>query len=466
VLSGLLLQTGRADIFNTESQVSRDAAAPMLGGVGGNPCSFGAVTNPLPMFEAIERTLCLSPKTRSAWASVKAAAAGLGLAKSAYLPTVDLSATYGREHDTTTVSGPPDLGSNYTQNVNTESVALAWVLYDFGGREAAVRNARQLLAASQAIQNETLQTAFATTAADYYTAQAANAAVVSTKRIETAAQKSLEAASARYNSGVSPVTDQLQANTAYAQAVYQRAAAEGAYRLALGALAVDMRLPPDHPLTLPDLDQGVLPDTQFVHAVHDLVDEATRTHPAVVAANAQWQASLALVDSVKAQGLPKIQFNGGFERSGQPLNQTIGTLAYPSISRTTTYGLSVTIPLFQGFTESYRIRQAEAEAATQEAALHDTEQQVETALWANYTALQTDTDNLHNIDVIVQSARQAFEAAQQRYQQGVGNILELLTAQTTLAAAEQQRIQAQVAWRTARLQLAASLGTLGMWAVR
>jgi outer membrane protein len=80
--------------------------------------------------------------------------------------------------------------------------------------------------------------------------------------------------------------------------------------------------------------------------------------------------------------------------------------------------------------------------------------------------LQTDTENLRNTEIISQSAGEAFEASQQRYSSGVGNILELLTAQTTLASAEQLRIQAQVDWRTARLQLAASLGKLGMWAVK
>jgi outer membrane protein len=72
---------------------------------------------------------------------------------------------------------------------------------------------------------------------------------------------------------------------------------------------------------------------------------------------------------------------------------------------------------------------------------------------------------LRNTDVVLQSATQAFGAAQHRYQSGVGHTLELLSAQSTLAASEQQSIQAQLDWRTARLQLAASLGRLGMWAI-
>jgi outer membrane protein len=468
VLIGLGLAGGsaRADVFNTNSQVSPNPAAPLLQGADANPCSFGAVTVPLQLFDAIERTLCQSPNTRSAWAGVKAAAAVLGVAKAAYLPTLTGSATYGRSHDKTTVDGPQNLFSDYSQNVNSEALQLGWVLYDFGGREAALRNSRQLLTAAQAVQNETLQAAFANTAKDYYAAQAANANVQSAKRIEAAAQKSLDAAVARYKSGVAPVTDQLQAKTASAQAVYARAAAEGNYRMAVGALAVDMNLPPDHPLTLPDLDQGVLPDTQFVVAVHDLVEEAKHSHPSVQAANAQWQAALASVSLTRAQGLPKIGIAGTLERSAQPLNADIGTLTYPAVSKSASIEVTLQVPIFEGFSRSYSIRQAEAVAEQQEAAFHAAEQQVANTVWSSYQTLQTDTENLRNTEVISQSAGEAFEASQQRYSSGVGNILELLTAQTTLASAEQLRIQAQVDWRTARLQLAASLGKLGMWAVK
>ncbi len=457
---------GAVDVFNTNAQVSQNPAAPLLQGTDAAPCSFGAVTVPLQLYDAIERTLCQSPNTRSAWAGVKSAAALLGAAKGAYLPTLSADATYGRDREKTSVDGPQSLRSDYTQNVNTEVLQLSWVLYDFGGREAALRNAHQLLTAAQAVQNEILQAAFANTAKDYYAAQAADAAVASTKRIETAAQKSLDAATARYHSGVAPVTDQLQAKTAYAQAVYARAAAEGAYRMALGALAVDMYLDPDHPLTLPALDQGVLPDTQFVLAVHDLVEEAKESHPAVQAARAQWQAALASVSLTRAQGLPKIGLTGTAERSAQPLNADIGTLTYPSIAKSASIGLTLQVPLFEGFVRTYSIHQAEALAEEQEAAYHQAEQQVATTVWTSYQTLQTDTENLRNTETISRAAGEAFEASQQRYSAGVGNILELLTAQTTLASAEQLRIQAQTDWRTARLALAASLGKLGMWAVK
>jgi outer membrane protein len=53
-----------------------------------------------------------------------------------------------------------------------------------------------------------------------------------------------------------------------------------------------------------------------------------------------------------------------------------------------------------------------------------------------------------------------FAAAQHRYQAGVGNILELMGAQTALTNASQQHVQALADWRAARLRLAGSLWRL------
>ncbi|MEX3935867.1 TolC family protein [Paraburkholderia phymatum] len=63
---------------------------------------------------------------------------------------------------------------------------------------------------------------------------------------------------------------------------------------------------------------------------------------------------------------------------------------------------------------------------------------------------------------MLQIARQSFGAARHRYNAGVGNILELLNAQSSLSDASRQRIQALTDWRAARLQLAAKIGRLGI----
>jgi outer membrane protein len=464
--AGVPGSAGGADVFNTQSQVSPGPATAMLDDAD-DPCRLRPLSTPLRLFDAIERSLCESPKTRSAWATVKAAAAGLGESKAAYLPTLDATVQTSESRDIGAISAPK--GSNesgFNEVINAESLSLGWVLYDFGDRAAALRNSKELVVAAQANQNLVLQTALLSTAKDYYAAQAARGAVDALRRIESDAQQTLDAASARYRTGVGPITDQLQAQTASAQAVYELAKAEGLYQIALGTLAVDMSLSAEEPLSLPDLDQGVLPDTSFMTAIHDLIEDATQTHPSVLAARAQWQAALQSVREARAAGLPKLSLSADATRASQPISTSVGPLALPASTRQATIGLSIQMPLFQGFSQTYKIRQAEAVAQVQEQGLRDVQQQVALGVWTSVQTLQSDTENLHNTEIVLQSATDSFVAAEHRYQTGVGNILELLSAQTVLANAEQQRIQSQLEWRTARLQLAASLGHLGMWSIK
>jgi outer membrane protein len=454
-----------ADVFATGTQVPASPSAPLLSGTNAEYCTQRVIQSPLALFDAIARALCESPKTRSTWLAIKAAAANVGISKSAYLPTLDGGAKYAYQHDVTQVSDAPSLQSNFAKPVNEESLALGWVLYDFGARSSSLENSQELLLAAQANQDSALQSLFASTAKDYLSAQAANANVSSKRRIEDAARDNLAAAAARVTKGVAPVTDQLQANTALAQAVYERAKAEGDLRAATGVLAVDMNLSPDEVLNLPELDSAALPDMHFVRTVHDLLEDAKRTHPKVLAAAAQWQAALANIHFVRARGLPVLRLVGESDRSTQPVSASLGQPELPALTRENYIGLKIEIPLFDAVNRGYQIRQAQAQADIQEQGLRDVQQQVAVGVWSSVQALQTDTENLRNTDVILQSARQAFDAAQHRYKSGVGNILEILNAQSTLATSEQQWIQAQLDWRTARLQLAASMGTLGMWAI-
>jgi len=126
-----------ADMFATGTQVPSSPGAPLLTGENAD-CMPRDLRSPVLLFDAIERALCESPKTRSAWAAIKGAAANVGIAKSAYLPTLDGGVKYAYQHNSTEVSGTSVLQSNYAKAINEETLTLGWVLYDFGGRSASV----------------------------------------------------------------------------------------------------------------------------------------------------------------------------------------------------------------------------------------------------------------------------------------------------------------------------------------
>jgi outer membrane protein len=196
-MAGLSLPAQAFDPFDTRAAVPASPASGFLSDPSADPCHFAPLPAPLGLFDAISRALCRNPQTRSAWADVKAATAAVGISDAAYLPTLKGSVQRVRDHTKTVVTPQPFFDSAQFDNVDTATLSLSWVLYDFGGREAARRNAKALRAAAQANQNKALQTVFFNTAKDYYAAESAEANVESVRDLERNAKDSLAVATAR-----------------------------------------------------------------------------------------------------------------------------------------------------------------------------------------------------------------------------------------------------------------------------
>ena len=229
-------------------------------------CAKDKIQEPLLLPDVVELALCNNPQTRSLWAASRVQAAQLGTSLSAYLPTlagpISVSGSTSSAGPTTTTKGV--------------SLTVSYLLYDFGGREAGVESAKQLLIAANATRDETLQTTFLTAVQAYYTLLAARASVESFKAAEVFAQASLDAAVARYNAGSSTPADRLQAQTALSQARLNRVRAEGDAASAQGTLANVMGYEAMQPFVLapvseatpdPVVEQGVPTSAEVLRAI-------------------------------------------------------------------------------------------------------------------------------------------------------------------------------------------------------
>ncbi|ACR32598.1 TolC family protein [Burkholderia glumae] len=448
------------DPLLTHGSIPSAASAELLPGV--TPCSFGAPGNPLKLDEAVERALCHNPKTRQAWADVKAQAAAVGAARAAYLPTLSANWQGVRDNSVTDVNGHPELSSHSNSTVRSEDIQLNWLLLDFGGRSAALRNASDLLAAARATQNATLQDEFASVTKDYFAAQASMGALQAAHDIEVLTGDSMKAAQQRVDRGVAPITDALQAQTQHDEAVFNETKAQGDLQIALGTLSSEMGLTPDMAIEVPSVTSTALPDKAWHESIEQLIDDVKHTHPAVVAAQQTYEAALEKVSQTRAEGLPSISLTGKYSRNNQPATLGLGIPTFPATGHDAFIGVQVSIPLFEGFQRHYQIEQAKAEAEHQEDALDETIRQVALDVWTAYQSLETATQNASHSETLLAISQQAFDAAQHRYLSGVGNILELLNTQTALSNARQRRVQALADWHTAKLQLASKLGRLDM----
>ena len=121
------------------------------------------------------------------------------------------------------------------------------------------------------------------------------------------------------------------------------------------------------------------------------------------------------------------------------------------------------IPIFDGWRDDYLVRRAEAQLRQAEAARDIALSQAELDVWQAYYDLQTALTSIATTNTLVQGAEQSATVAAARYQSGVGNLLDLLTAQEDETLALAQSVQSRLDWYTALARLNFALGVSGVF---
>jgi outer membrane protein len=412
----------------------------------GRECPLPA--GPLSLSAAVDLALCRNPATRSSWAAARQQAAALGGAESALLPSLSATGSETRTYGTHVDVNGNTVSSN--QNTRDAALNLSWTLYDFGGTYANIKGNRLLLDAAADTVNSVSQQTVLNVVQSYYGVVAADAAVVAAKSAEAAYARSVEISEALQKGGAASLSDVLQAQTAYDQAVLARVQYEYAASSARGTLSVAIGLPADQAL---NLDAQPVPASvpALAARMSDLMAEAKRQRPDLAAAFAQRDAAEANVTVARAAGRPTISIQANRSASNTPgvTNQNYGQV-----------GIYVTVPIFTGFKVDYGVRQAQATLENSEVNVDKIRLQISSDVWNSYYSLNSANQQLTATATLVKTADQNQQVALGRYQAGVGTILDLLTAQTAAANAAQARINAELAWETARGQLALALGHL------
>ena len=427
------------DPFDTESSLPPPPGFTQNGESDFQPCRPASTGMSLSLAAVVDAALCANPQTREVWASARVQAAQVGVAKSAYLPSISANAASGRVRSN---------GINLDQRELGASVSL--LLFDFGGRAAALESAQALQAAANATQDATIQSVFLAAVQNYYQVLATQAALDAAKESEKAFLESFKAADARYKAGVATSADKLQAQTAWSQGLLNRIKAEGDVKNAQGALANVIGRDANRTVLIEVANQTNPPD-RFEQNVDSLVEQARQRRPDLKAAEAQVRAAAANVDVVKATGRPTLSL--GINTSDQ---HTQGLAE----AKTSSIGVTLNIPLFSGFNTHYKIRAAQAQAEIQAAQTEQLRLQVALDVWNTYQSLITATQTVRATVDLLSSAEQSQRVASGRYKAGVGSILDVLNAQSALASARQQRVQSLYSWNVARTALARSMGTL------
>jgi outer membrane protein len=123
--------------------------------------------------------------------------------------------------------------------------------------------------------------------------------------------------------------------------------------------------------------------------------------------------------------------------------------------RSTEKAVSITlnIPLFNGFADTYKSRNAQALVQQKEIELQATEQQSLLELVQQYAQAHASVNNLRAAAELYRAAAAAAQSAQRQYEHGAIDILQLNQTLTALQQAQDDLVHAQLEWSRARLAL-------------
>jgi outer membrane protein len=400
------------------------------------------------------------PETRVAWEQARAEARAVGLSKSAYYPYLAALASedYAHELSVLTTVFP---GNGIEENAGFD---LSWLLFDFGGRKAGVAEAREKLMAANVSFNATHQKIVFTVTTRFYDYNTSREQVEAAQSTLEAAKIVDEAAKARFANGLGTTQDVLQAEQESAQADYDLEAAQGAFSDAGVALVDSLGVFPTTQIQVAKIPETPVQDN-LEEPLDDLLERALSQRPDLVGKLSNLKASQAAVRKARAAYYPQISLDasGGWSK----LDVNAYNSSYVGNSKPVyAAGLSVELPLFDGFARRNNLEIAKSQLKAAESDLADSRDTAVEEVMTSYIDFKTALRKQDAAEVLLSAAQTAFDASLESYKQGLGTYVDVEVAQRNLASARSTLVDARAAIYTSKTTLALSVGDLAKPAPR
>jgi outer membrane protein TolC len=415
---------------------------------------------------AVDAALKNYPSIQISQEQMTAAAAGIRLAQTAYLPRVDALAQVNRATRNTFYglllpqSVIPNVDGVASNNFGTVwdsgiGILVTWQPFDFGLRRANVAVATAAREQAQATLNRSrydvevaTADAFLTVVAAEQTAQAAQAAVDSWQVLERSIH-ALVAAQLR------PGADESRVQAEMAQAQAQLAQARQAIEVARATLA-------QFTGSAVNVESGKVVSQLPPERAEPALNVAT--NPLALEEAAAIAREQSRLDALGRSYYPQFAVQGAAAARGTGLENNGARLGWfnglaPTVQNYG-LGLTVTFPAMDRFV----LREQEAGQAANIRAAKAQYQLIATRLQAQYNAALATLAGARQVAAVtpaeVSAARAALEQARARYQSGLAPIDDVAQAQRLLVAAQIDDSLARLnAWR-ARLQVDAARGDI------
>ncbi|OSN06739.1 multidrug transporter [Lonsdalea britannica] len=400
------------------------------------------VMNDARLKTVVERALASNRDLQKAIADIEAARALYGEERASLFPTLNAELSHTRSR---TVDSGVGSSSEAQGAVSSFEIDL------FGRNRSLSRAARETWLASEATAQNTRLTLIGETTTAWITLAADKSNLQLAKDTMESAANSLHITERRMAAGVAAATDVSDAMT-----VYQSARASVASYQTLVAQdinALNLLVGETVPENLQPVPLDQLNDSAIAVVPAGVSSSVLLRRPDVQEAEYSLRSANADIGAARANFFPTVSLTAS---AGVGSNSLSNLFSHGA--NIWSFAPSVTLPLFTGGSNLAQLRYAEAEKkgliASYEKAIQSAFKDVADAL----ARRQTLAEQLDAQQQYVAAAQRSFTLAQRSYQSGVGDYLNVLTAQRTLWSSQLELIALRQTDFNNRITLWESLG--------
>lgn len=369
--------------------------------------------------------------------------------RSALLPRVGLSGGVSKTHS----EFDPDVGNTIKSNStgNSVTLSLSQPLFNLGTWESYEQSKLSVVISeiqfAQAQQDLMLRVSQA-----YFDVLAAENTLQTLQAQKVATAEQLASAKRNFEVGTQTITDTHEAQSAFDLVTAQVLAGEGDLEVKRAALRQIIGKDAGN---LARLKDGVQLSSPVPAQINEWVSTAEKQNFAVTSSQVSLEIAQREIKKSRSGHLPTIDFNASTGRSTGN-----SAAAIQGVSKPTTVGVSVNIPLFSGFGTDSRVRET---IALEDKARNDLESARRAAAQSArqaYIGVVSGLSQIKAFEAAEISSQSALDSTKLGYQVGVRINIDVLNAQQKLSNTRQSLAKARYDNIINGLRLKAAAGTL------
>lgn len=268
-------------------------------------------------------------------------------------------------------------------------------------------------------------------------------------------EESFKKAETLYEVGNAPKSDVLNARVQMETDKLSLIEAENNVAIAQASLNHVLGLDMDHEIEVEDnLDVS---EIEIEMSYGDVIDNACSNHPSLLKSKYSYEASKANVGSAVSKFLPTVSAyysynwrNKDFDRMSEMFDNDYNWYS----------GISLSIPIFQGFSRVAQISSAKLNRQYSEESFHQAKQDVLFEAKQAYLVLQQAKKKIAVTTNTIDYAEENLRLNKEKYSLGAGTMLDLITAQVSEAKAKSDHIQSLYDYKLAVARLQKAMGKL------